>query len=141
MTSMAASRRVWITWLQIVLGLVLVYSLLLVFAGAVAGSLFAWFGFGPPASIDTDELRDYLRLPYMVLGAVLAGWSVTMLKLVRGPLCDGATWVVPVLARSLALWFVLDTAMSLVLGHPSHALFNVPFGVALAIPLVGLRKV
>jgi hypothetical protein len=43
------------------------------------------------------------------------------------------------LVQSLTLWFLLDTGMSLVLGYPSHALFNVPFAVALGIPLVNLR--
>jgi hypothetical protein len=43
------------------------------------------------------------------------------------------------LVQSLALWFLLDTGMSLVLGYPTHALFNVPFAVALGIPLVSLR--
>lgn len=133
------SRNGWIRWLQSVLTVVLAYSLLLVLAGSVAGRLFSWLGFGPPDAIDTDEVRTYLRLPYMVLGAVLAGWTLMMLQLVRGPLRDGANWVVPLMGRSLALWFVLDTGMSLVLGYPTHALFNLSFGTALAIPLVMLR--
>jgi hypothetical protein len=62
------------------------------------------------------------------------------LQLVRGPLREGAPWVIPLMSRSLALWFVLDTGMSIVLGHPTHALFNLSFGVALAIPLVRLRS-
>ena len=133
------TRNVWIRWLEVVLILVLAYSLLLVFAGTVAGSLFSLLGFGPPDAIDTADVCDYLKLPYMVLGAVLAGWTLTMLQLVRGPLRDGGKWVVPLMGRSLGLWFVLDTGMSLALGHPAHALFNLPFGIALAIPLVRLR--
>lgn len=134
------SRRMWIRWLEVVLVIVLAYSLLLVVAGSVAGSLFSALGFGPPDAIDTDKVRTYLRLPYMVLGAVLAGWVLTMMQLARGPLRDGATWVVPLMARSLTLWFVLDTGMSLALGFPAHALFNLSFGMALAIPLVKLRS-
>lgn len=76
----------------------------------------------------------------MVLGAVLAGWSLMMIQLVRGPLRDGSDWALPVLIRSLVLWFVLDTGMSLVLGYPMHALFNVPFALALGIPLTKLRS-
>jgi hypothetical protein len=38
------------------------------------------------------------------------------------------------------VWFVLDTGMSLALGFPLHALFNVPFALALAIPLIKLRS-
>lgn len=77
------SKRTALVWLQIVLLAVLVYAILLVVAGSVAGSLFSWFGFGPDESI--------------------------------------------------------DTGMSLVLGYPTHALFNVPFAFALGIPLVSLR--
>lgn len=84
------SRSVWIRWLEVALAVVIVYSLLLVVAGSVAGSLFSTLGFGPPDAIDTVEVRSYLRLPYMVLG------------------------------------------------YPTHALFNLAFGVALAIPLVRL---
>lgn len=131
---------IWITWLQVVLALLFVYSLILVFAGSFAGQSFSALGFGPPASIDTDEVRDYLRLPFMVLGAVLAGWSLMMIHIVRGPLHGGSAWALPVLVRSLALWFVLDTGMSLVLGYPMHALFNVPFALALGIPLAKLRS-
>ena len=132
-------RRVAITWLQVVLVGVLVYSLALVFAGRTAGNLFSWLGFGPDESINTSEVRDYLRLPFMVLGAVMAGWSLLMIQIVRGPLREGSRWAWLMLVQSLALWFLLDTGMSLVLRYPTHALFNVPFAIALGIPLVSLR--
>ena len=133
------TRLKFIKWLEVVLFLVLIYSLLLVFAGTTAGSLFSRFGFGPDKSIDTDAVRDYLRLPYMVLGAVMAGWAFLMIQIVRGPLKEESTWAWTFLVRSLSLWFVLDTAMSLVLGYPMHAVFNLPFALALGIPLAQLR--
>ncbi|MEN9746437.1 MAG: hypothetical protein RL729_909 [Actinomycetota bacterium] len=136
---MAGRRQKFIKWLEVVLVLVLIYSLLLVVAGASAGSLFSWFGFGPDKSIDTDAVRDYLLLPYMVLGAVMAGWAFLMIQIVRGPLKDESTWAWTFLVRSLSLWFVLDTGMSLVLGYPMHAVFNLPFALALGIPLAQLR--
>ena len=136
---MADRRRQFIKWLEVVLVLVLGYALLLVIAGATAGSLFSWFGFGPEESIDTDAVRDYLLLPYMVLGAVMAGWVLLMIQIVRGPLKEKSTWAWSLLVRSLSLWFVLDTGMSLVLGYPMHAVFNLPFAVALGIPLAQLR--
>jgi hypothetical protein len=136
---MADSRKRYITWLEIVLVLVLGYSLLLVVAGATAGSLFSWFGFGPEKSIDTDAVRDYLLLPYMVLGAVMAGWAFLMIQIVRGPLKENLTWAWIFLVRSLLLWFILDTGMSLALGYPMHAVFNLPFALALGLPLARLR--
>jgi hypothetical protein len=133
------SRRVAIVWLQVVLSGVCIYSLILVLAGRTAGTLFAWFGFGPDESIDSSAVRDYLRLPFMVLGAVMAGWSLLMMQIVRGPLREGSRWAWVMLVQSLVLWFLLDTGMSLVLGYPTHALFNVPFAVALGIPLMSLQ--
>ena len=136
---MTWTRHTLIKWLEVVLILVLIYSLLLVFAGATAGSLFSWFGFGPDKSIDSDAVRDYLLLPYMVLGAVMAGWAFLMIQIVRGPLKEDSTWAWTFLVRSLSLWFVSDTGMSLVLGYPMHAVFNLPFALALGVPLAQLR--
>ena len=133
-------REFTIQWLQLVLCAVFIYSLLLVFTGSVAGSLFSWFGFGPNEEIDTSEVQDYLLLPYMVLGAVMAGWVFLMILIVRGPLKDGSLWARKFLIQSLSLWFILDTSMSVVLGYPTHALFNVPFALALGIPLVLMKN-
>lgn len=133
------SRPFWIRWLRTVLLVVCVYSLVLVFAGGLAGKMFDIFSFGPPARIDTAEVRGYLNLPFMVLGAVMFGWAFMMLQLVRGPLRDAQPWALRVMAQAVSLWFVLDTGMSLALGFPTHALFNVPFALALGIPLLRLR--
>lgn len=138
---MTRTRRTFIKWLEVVLILVLIYSLFLVLAGATAGSLFSWLGFGPNEAIDTDAVREYLRLPYMVLGAVMAGWAFLMLQIVRGPLKEDSTWAWTFLVRSLSLWFILDTGMSLALGYPMHAFFNVPFAIALGIPLAQLKPI
>ena len=119
-------REFTIQWLQLVLGAVFIYSLLLVFTGSVAGSLFSWFGFGPNEEIDTSEVQDYLLLPYMVLGAVMAGWVFLMILIVRGPLKDGSLWARKFLIQSLSLWFILDTSMSVVLGYPTHAFLMFP---------------
>ena len=135
------TQQTFIKWLEVVLVLVFIYSLLLVISGTTAGSLFSWFGFGPDESINTDAMQNYLRLPYMVLGAVMAGWVFLMIQIVRGPLKEGSAWAWTFLVRSLTLWFVLDTGMSLVLGYPTHALFNIPFAIALGIPLLRLKPI
>jgi hypothetical protein len=129
-----------ITWLTFVLSAIIAYALVLVVGGHVALDLFSLLGFGPPEVVDTPEFRDYLRLPYMVLGAVITGWSVLMLQIVRGPLRDGAPWAATFLLRAVGIWFVLDTGMSLVLGFPTHAVFNVPFALALGVPLLRMRN-
>jgi len=40
---------------------------------------------------------------------------------------------------AVTFWFVLDTGLSLVLGFVGHALFNVAFAVALAVPLTAIK--
>lgn len=127
--------RFWTRWLQAVLLLLLSYALVLVFAGAVAAWLFDALGFGPSPEIASDAVLDYLRLPFAVLGAVMAGWALQMLLVVRRRDQLGESLAIPMLAIPLALWFVLDTGMSIVLGYPTHALFNVPFAIALGLPL------
>jgi hypothetical protein len=134
------SKRAAITWLQVVLVAVLIYSIVLIVAGSTALSLFKWLGFGPDSSIDSVEVRNYLKLPFMVLGAVMSGWTWMMIQLVRGPLRDGSRWAYQFIVQSLVLWFTLDTGMSLALGYPTHALFNIPFAIALGIPLLRLRS-
>jgi hypothetical protein len=105
----ARQRAWWIAWLQVVLVLLIGYALVLVFGGSLAEKMFSAFGFGPPADVTSAEISAYLRLPYAVLAA------------------------------ALAVWFVLDTGMSFVLDYPMHALFNVPFALALGLPLWRLR--
>lgn len=128
-----------IRWLQIAISLLLIYSLTLVFAGSAAAELFSLLGFGPGETIRIEEFQEYLLLPYMVLGAVMAGWTILMLQIVRGPLKEGSPWARMYMIRSLAIWFALDTGMSIVLEHPTHAIFNVPFFLALGVPLYLLK--
>ena len=58
------TRHTFIKWLEVVLFLVLIYSLFLVFAGTTAGSLFSWFGFGPDELIDTAALSCMTKERY-----------------------------------------------------------------------------
>lgn len=80
------SRKVLINWLQLVIATVFIYSLILVFAGAIAGELFSLFGFGPNETINTQEFQDYLLLPYMVS------------RNFQYPVCC-CTWLTALLAR------------------------------------------
>ena len=41
---------------------------------------------------------------------------------------------------AVALWFVMGTGMPLTLGSPTHALLNLPFALALGIPLLALLR-
>ncbi|MFL1463294.1 hypothetical protein ACI6QG_13900 [Roseococcus sp. DSY-14] len=77
----------------------------------------------------------YIRFLYAVLGAVIAGWALTLLLL---PLRrDRAAWRAAM--AGWALWFALDSAASLLLGFWPNALLNAGFFLLVAVPLWRLR--
>jgi hypothetical protein len=98
-------------------------------------------GFGPDdGDITSDTSRSYLRLIFAVLGAVIFGWMVTIAGLVVGPLARRERWAWNTTVVATAMWFLLDTGASLLLGFVGHALFNVGFGIALAVPLIAIQR-
>lgn len=132
----------WDRILLVVVGIVMLYSVGLVVAGLFLGDqVFDRLGFGPDdGPIAGAEARRYLRLVYGILGAVIVGWMLTIAALVVGPLRRREPWAWSAIATGVGAWFVLDTGLSLILGFVGHALFNVAFAVALAIPLAAIRS-
>lgn len=113
---------------------VAVYGLVLLMAGLWLGrTVFEILGFGLDDGRISEVQEPYLRLVFAVLGAVIVGWMAALAATMHrfGP---EAT---PVIVASVAIWFVLDTGISLVLGYVGHAAFNVAF-VALLLPAVRL---
>ena len=119
----------------------MIYALVLVVAGGFVGDeIFDRLGFGPAdGEIAEGTPRDYIRFVYGVLGAVIIGWMTTVIAMVRGPLRRRETWAWWAVTGALVVWFLVDTTLSLVLGFPGHALFNVGFVVVLGVPLIAIR--
>lgn len=131
-------------WDRVLIGLIAatsMYALGMIAAGAVVGTeLFDRLGFGPSdGAIDDGPQQDYVLLIFGVLGSVLVGWMVLLGGIVVGPFRRREPWAWTAVASSIGVWFVLDTTMSLVLGWPTHAAFNVPFAAGLGLPLFALR--
>ena len=124
-----------------VVALVTMYAFALVVAGLhVADSVFSRLGFGPDdGDITLDSGREYLQLIYAVLGSVIVGWMLTLAAIIRGPLRRREPWAWKAVAGGVVSWFVLDTGMSLTLNFAGHALFNIAFAVALAVPLAAIK--
>lgn len=141
----AAARRtpgrVWDRWLQVALVGVMIYSAMLVVAGRPAGRLFDLLGFGMhQAGIAPHTSQEqHVLLVYGVLGSVLLGWMATLLLIASGPLRDREYWAWTTFTTAFALWFTVDTTFSLIIGAPTHALFNVAFLLAIAPPLIAMR--
>jgi hypothetical protein len=78
------------------------------------------------------EARDYITLVHGVLGAVMVGWALGLLALLRWvwPSAPLACWRVT--AVSLGSWFVVDTLFSLAVGAWQNAVLNACFGLLYA---------
>jgi hypothetical protein len=134
------------TWADNLLAIVIVavgiYAGGLVLVGRFIGDeVFGPLGFGPGSGgINGGEAHDYTTFIFGVLGAVIMGWMVLAFIVARGPLRRRQPWAWGAVAASIGVWFVADTGFSIVVGQDEHALFNVGFLVAIAVPLIALRR-
>ena len=137
-----ANPSVWDLTLIVLILSVGAYGLGLVFAGEFIGDqVFDRLGFGPTDGEITRQVPlEYVRFIYAVLGAVIGGWMTTIAAIAMGPLRRREIWSWWALAAALSVWFVLDTGMSMIFGFVGHAWFNVAFALALAVPLVMIRR-
>jgi hypothetical protein len=125
-----AVRRRWLVAASL---LVAVYGVALVVAGPVAGQLFDALGFGMASGgVPDGPARSHVLFVYGVLGAVLVGWMLTLA--VAATTTDEAGR--RLLAIPVAVWFLLDTGMSLAVGLWQHALFNLVFLALIGAPLL-----
>lgn len=136
-----SAPSLWDRWLVTVIVAIAAYGAILVVRGTVPAALFDALGFGMTGSgITAPPATSYVLFIYGVLGAVLIGWMLLLLAVARGPLLRRERWAWNAVAQSMTVWFLVDTAFSLSVGSPAHALFNVGFAVVIAAPLVALRR-
>jgi hypothetical protein len=130
----------WDRWLLVATAGVAIYALALVVAGGFVGDqVFDRLGFGPAdGDIADGNPRDYVIFVYGVLGAVIIGWTASLVAIVRGPLRRREAWAWWALAGAVGVWFLVDTTLSPVLGYVGHALFNIGFVVILGIPMLAI---
>ena len=134
-----------VIWDRVLLAVVVgvaVYGVGLVGFGLFLGDhVFDRLGFGPDdGNIADGRSRDYVRLVFGILGAVIVGWMTTIGAIAVGPLQRREAWAWWAVVSAVAVWFTLDTGLSLVLGFVGHAFFNAAFAGALAVPLLAIRR-
>ena len=131
----------WCLWIQgAAVGVVAVGCIMLV-APATTRRVFSALAFADPARIDslgTDAIA-YASFVHAVLGAVMAGWGTTIFLIARRvfPCRPKDAWTIIVI--SLLVWFIPDSAVSLLLGFWPNALLNVVFLLIFAVPLAALH--
>jgi hypothetical protein len=84
-----------------------------------------------------DATRQFQAWIYAVMGAVMAGWGLTVTILVWQAFSSRQAWVWWSIAAGVGLWFVLDTGQSLRHGVYANAVINTAILLALGIPLIG----
>ena len=120
----------------------MLFGLILVIIPGFGLQGFSLLIYSSTAHLDTygPEAGAYISLLHAVLGAVMFGWGVLLMFLVRGPIRKGSRDAWNMFAVSLAAWFVPDTAYSLLSGFWQNAALNTGFALMLAIPLAALRS-
>ncbi len=134
------SFQFWRRWLMAVMAAVILYSLAIMIFSETMQTLFnsLFFGFAP--SVFSTEANAYIRLVQGVLGAVMIGWMTALWLLVALLFGQPDRRVWTILTLSIGVWFVLDTGFSVWIGVLAHAVFNVPFLVLFALPLVAIYQ-
>lgn len=129
--------RFWQLWLAAAAMVVAVFGLALAVVPALGGWLFGWLLFGSPDALASlgDRADAYIRLVHGVLGAVMLGWAIALLVIALGPFGKGSRSAWLAIAASLAVWCVVDTALSLASGFWPNAVLNAALAFLFAVPL------
>ena len=87
-----------------------------------------------------EEVLGYLRFANGIIGAVMAGWMLTILLLARGPFMTGERYAWQAIAWPLMGWYLIDTCFSVAHGVWGNVLLNTATAVMFGIPLSGSRR-
>lgn len=135
---------IWLNWLLIVCLLLIVFGLALVFLPDAMQNVIGVNFYNWPlpedgySQISTIE-RNYHMFLYGITGGMLVGWGVLLTFVANGPLKYGSRWAWGAMVICLAIWYVLDTGISLATGFSINAIFNSMIAVSFAVPLLALR--
>ena len=134
--------KFWVRWLVAVIFGVMAFGLILVLAPSLTRQGFSLLVYSDAERIAAfgTEAVAYISLVHAVLGAVMFGWAVALLLVVRGLFARGAFEGWQIVAVSVAAWFVPDTVFSLWSGFWQNALLNVVFIILFALPLAATYR-
>ena len=126
----------WWRWLMVAAIIVLGFGLALVLLAGPMQRAFEMLYFMPQTGSTLDPAAAaYTTFLQAILGSVMIGWAVVLLYVISGPFRRLETWAWNVIAVSLAVWFVPDTAFSLLSGFWRNAILNAVLLLVFAIPL------
>ncbi len=129
--------RFWWRWLVAVTCGVLAFGLSLVLLPDVMQRFFNTLIFSSSDAPTTfsDEATRYVTFVCGVLGAVMVGWAVALLYILRVPFRREARSAWYAITLSIGIWFVIDSAFTIYTGYVGNLILNIPFFVLFIIPL------
>ena len=87
-----------------------------------------------------ESAKIFQAWVYGVLGAVISGWGVFISYIAYYPFKEKELWAWNCIAVSFAVWFVIDTAISINHNVGFNVLINVVFFLSALLPLLFTRR-
>lgn len=132
----------WWRWLVVANSLFVVFCMALLVTPGLAQQYFNLLFFGTlgfPPSFPAEAV-SYITFMYGVMGAVMLGWAVVLYYLILRPFRRGQIEGWHALAISMAVWFIADSALSVIAGRPANVVQNLVLALMYAIPLAKTYK-
>jgi hypothetical protein len=132
----------WSRLIQAASTIVIGLSLVLMLTPSLGESLFYLVYFqqaNSPVAVP-EEVQGYIRFANGIIGAVMAGWMLTIILLARGPFMTGEHYAWQAIAWPLVGWYLIDTCFSVAHGVWGNVLLNTATAVMFGIPLIGSRR-
>ncbi len=132
----------WKTWMRVWCWAVLAFGAVLVLAAVpaldAAPRLALGLVGGDPVLLDLPTMR----FAFGLMGALTLGWGVSMMAMVALAHTHGAP-VWRSLTASVLVWYVIDSAISVLTGFPLNAVSNTLLTVGYLIPVLvtGVQRV
>lgn len=132
----------WQRWLMTAIAFIIVGGILMPLL--TSARLFTLFDnlvnpiFWPSGDVSASAV-SFQQWIYGLLGAVMAGWGISMAFLAYYPFRRKEKWAWSALASSLLIWYVGDTAVSLLFGVNFNAVVNTVILALFLLPLFFTR--
>ncbi|MGB6067906.1 MAG: hypothetical protein WBG50_24125, partial [Desulfomonilaceae bacterium] len=84
--------------------------------------------------------KEFQQWVYGVWGATIAGWGAFMAFIAYYPFAQKERWAWNCIVTGLAIWFVLDTTLSIYHRVYFNAAFNTALLILAGLPLAATRK-
>ncbi len=132
----------WQRWLLTVIGFIIAGGILMPLLTS-AGLLTAFDNLVNPIFWASSEVSAaavaFQQWIYGLVGAVMAGWGISMAFLAYYPFRQKEKWAWTGLVLSLLIWYVADTAVSLLFGVNFNAVLNTIILALFLLPLFFTR--